>query len=84
MKDENFAQKKSEVLIKKDYEKLYPIIKHLEEYNSISPKESGNLVEKAPATVRRYMGMLVGTGMVVAEGSMNNVTYVRKKEDEYF
>ena len=69
----------SEVLIKKDFDKVIPIIKYLEEKGCITPKEAENICDKSAATVRRYLGMLTATGIVVAEGNTNNIIY-RVKE----
>ena len=69
----------SEVLTKKDFDKVIPIINHLEENGSITPKEAENICDKSAATVRRYLGMLTATGIVVAEGNTNNSIY-RVKE----
>ena len=83
----NFAQKNerslsevlSEVLTKKDFDKVIPIIKYLEEKGCITPKEAENVCDKSAATVRRYLGILTATGIVVAEGNTNNSIY-RVKE----
>ena len=65
----------SEVLIKKDFDKVIPIIKYLEEKGYITPKEAENVCDKSAATVRRYLGILTATGIVVAEGNTNNSIY---------
>lgn len=69
----------SEVLTKKDFDKVIPIIKYLEEKGCITPKEAENICDKSAATVRRYLGILTATGIVVAEGNTNNSIY-RVKE----
>lgn len=69
----------SEVLTKKDFDKVIPIIKYLEEKGCITPKEAENICDKSAATVRRYLGILTTTGIVVAEGNTNNSIY-RVKE----
>ena len=61
----------SEVLIKKDFDKVIP----LEEKGYITPKEAENVCDKSAATVRRYLGILTATGIVVAEGNTNNSIY---------
>ena len=84
---DNFNQKNerslsevlSEVLTKKDFDKVIPIIKYLEEKGCITPKEAENVCDKSAATVRRYLGILTATGIVVAEGNTNNSIY-RVKE----
>ena len=65
----------SEVLIKKDFDKVIPIIKYLEEKGYITPKEAENVCDKSAATVRRYLGILTATGIVVAGGNTNNSIY---------
>ena len=69
----------SEVLTKKDFDKVIPIIKYLEEKGCITPKEAENVCDKSAATVSRYLGILTATGIVVAEGNTNNSIY-RVKE----
>ena len=69
----------SEVLTKKDFDKVIPIIKHLEENGSVTPKEAENICDKSVATARRYFGILTAIGIVVAEGNTNNSIY-RVKE----
>lgn len=79
----NFAQKSerslsevlSEVLLKKDFDKVLPIIEALEEHGTVTPKEAERVCGKSPATIRRYLGLLTATGLVVAEGSTNNSVY---------
>lgn len=65
----------SEVLIKKDFDKVIPIIKYLEEKGYITPKKAESVCDKSAATVRRYLGILTATGIVVAEGNTNNSIY---------
>ena len=80
---DNFAQKNerslsevlSEVLTKKDFDKVMPIIKVLEEKGSVTPKEAEGICDRSSATVRRYLGILTSTGIVVAEGNTNNSIY---------
>lgn len=79
----NFTQKNerslsevlSEVLSKKDFDKVIPIVKALEEKGYITPKEAEGICDKSSATVRRYLGILTATGAVVAEGNTNNSIY---------
>ncbi len=65
----------SEVLTKKDFDKVLPIIELLEEKGSVTPKEAEGVCDKSSATVRRYLGILTATGIVVAEGNTNNCIY---------
>lgn len=65
----------SEVLTESEFQKVFPIIKILEEEGSITPKKAENICKKSSATVRRYLAMLTSTGMVVMEGNTNNCIY---------
>lgn len=65
----------SEVLTKKDFDKVLPIIEILEEKGCVTPKEAVEACNKSTATVRRYMSILNATGMVVSEGKTNNSIY---------
>lgn len=71
----NFAQKSERSFIKKDFDKVLPIIEALEEHGTVTPKEAERVCGKSPATIRRYLGLLNATGLVVAEGSTNNSVY---------
>lgn len=79
MLKDNFAQKMSEVLSgvlsQKDIDKVKPILNILEEKGFISPKEAERSCGKSAATVRRYLNLLVQTGIVVLEGNTNNAVY---------
>lgn len=74
-------KKMSEVLTKKDFDKVTPIIKVLEDKSSITPKEAEKVCNKSAATVRRYFGILTATGLVTAAGNTSNIVYkvVEKK-----
>lgn len=75
----NFDQKSerslSEVLRRKDYEKVKDILELFQIKGSITPKEAEQKCGKSSATTRRYMKLLVETGYVVQEGSTNNIIY---------
>ena len=66
----------SEVLTKKDFDKVLPIIKVLEEKGFITPREAENVCNRSSATVRRYLGILTAVGIVQAEGNTNTSIYV--------
>ena len=74
-----FDRNLQSLIIQKDFDKVIPIIKYLEEKGCITPKEAENICDKSAATVRRYLGILTATGIVVAEGNTNNSIY-RVKE----
>lgn len=65
----------SEVLTKKDYDKVSVIVSYIEEHGSITPREAEKIKKKSAATVRRYFKILVGTKYVAAEGNTNNIIY---------
>ncbi len=65
----------SEVLKSKDYDKVKKIIDVLQKEGAITPKEAELISGKSPATTRRYMKLLVETGLIVQEGSTNNIIY---------
>lgn len=68
--------KLSEVLSEKDIAKLKPIIDYLETLDGISPQTAKLLINKSEATVRRYLRILVESGLVAQQGKTNNVIYV--------
>lgn len=65
----------SEVLTKRDFDKVLPIIEILEEKGCVTPKEAVKVCDKSTAAVRRYLSVLTATGMFVAEGNINNSIY---------
>lgn len=69
------VKKMSEVLEKREYDKVRAIIDFIEENGKITPKEAEKITKKSTATVRRYLKMLVSTGCVIAEGNTNTMTY---------
>lgn len=83
VKKANFNQKNerslsevlSEVLSKKDYDKMEQIILYLEKNGEISPKEAERVTGKSAATVRRYLKSLSEVGVVVTSGSTTNIIY---------
>lgn len=83
VKKANFNQKNerslsevlSDVLSKKDYDKMEQIILYLEKNGEISPKDAERVTGKSSATVRRYLKSLSEVGVVVAYGSTTNIIY---------
>jgi len=86
--DEKSAQKNertlsellSELLNATDHKKLSAIIEHLETNDSITPKIAESLVNKSPATVRRYLGLLVRVKVLDPKGKANNTVYYKAIE----
>ncbi len=66
----------SEVLNRKDYEKVEKIVSYLENNRSITPKIAEDITGKSGATVRRYLKMLVETGYVRVEGKTSKIRYI--------
>ena len=73
--ERNIERALSGLLSEADYEKLVPIIEHLENNESISPKEAVMLTKKSPATVRRYLGLLVSAKILEARGKGKKTVY---------
>ena len=81
--DRNFIQKNdrsltevlTEVLSKKNYEKILPIAIYLDEHKEITPQKAQTIVKKSKSTVYRYLSMLVETGFVEVDGNTNNAVY---------
>lgn len=65
----------SEVLTKKNYEKVLPIIKYLDKNGKITPQIAERVIEKSKSTTYRYLTMLVETGYVEVSGNTNNAVY---------
>ena len=80
---ENFGQKNdrsltgvlTEVLTKKNYEKVLPIIEYLDKNREITPLIAETVLKKSKSTTYRYLSMLVGTGYVEVCGNTNNAVY---------
>lgn len=67
----------SEVLNKAEYEKVLPLIEYLETYETITPKEAEELTGKSAATARRYLKILVESGVLSVSGNTNKIQYFR-------
>ena len=79
-KDERtLSELMSEVLSREDYEKLLPIIEYLEIHDSINPKMAETLVNKSPATVRRYLRLLVSANVLEPKGKAKNIVYFKQQ-----
>ena len=73
--NENFGQKMTEVLSKKNYEKILPIAVYLDEHKEITPQKAETIIKKSKSTVYRYLTILVQTGYVEVNGNTNNAVY---------
>jgi ATP-dependent DNA helicase RecG len=65
----------SEVLSEVEIEKMAPIIRHLQEHGSITPKEAMAATGKSAATARRYLAFLCDKGVLSATGNTNAISY---------
>lgn len=85
--NKNFGQKNdrsltevlTEVLTKKNYDKVLPIIKYLDKNGKITPQVAEMVIEKSKSTTYRYLTMLVNTGYVEVSGNTNNAVYKLSK-----
>ena len=81
--DRNFDQKNErslrevlkEVLIAKEYEKMFPIIEYLEGNSAITTQTAERLTGKSSATAWRYLKKLVEAGIIEPDGNTNNAEY---------
>ena len=86
--NKNFGQKNdrsltevlTEVLTKKNYEKVLPILKYLDKNGKITPQVAEMVIKKSKSTTYRYLTMLVETGCVEVSGNTNNAVYQLSKE----
>ena len=85
--NKNFGQKNdrsltevlTEVLTKKNYDKVLPIIKYLDKNGKITPQVAEMVIKKSKSTTYRYLTMLVNTGYVEVSGNTNNAVYKLSK-----
>ncbi|WP_418463663.1 winged helix-turn-helix transcriptional regulator [Frisingicoccus sp.] len=68
----------SEVLSKKDFDKVKKIVSFIEQHGAITPKDAMKICKKSSATVRRYLKILTETGYIISVGNTNNTLYKRK------
>lgn len=54
----------TEVLSKKNYEKILPIAVYLDEHKEITPQKAETIIKKSKSTVYRYLTILVQTDYV--------------------
>jgi ATP-dependent DNA helicase RecG len=74
--ERSFERSLSEVLSEVELIKVAPIVKHLQKYGSISPKEARQLIGKSSSTVRRYLSILCNCGILTVQGKTNSLLYV--------
>lgn len=88
LENKNFGQKNdrsltevlTEVLTKKNYEKVLPIVDYLDKNMEITPQIAEIVIKKSKSTTYRYLSMLVKTGYVEVSGSTNNAVYKLSKK----
>lgn len=87
IENKNFGQKNdrsltevlAEVLTKKNYDKVLPILKYLDKNGKITPQVAEMVIKKSKSTTYRYLTMLVETGYVEVSGNTNNAVYKLSK-----
>lgn len=52
-----------------------PLIKYLEKYGKITPREAERIIKKSTSTAYRYLGILVDAGVLVRNENTNNLVY---------
>ena len=85
--NKNFGQKNdrsltevlTEVLTKKNYDKVLPLLKYLDKNGKITPQVAEMVIKKSKSTTYRYLTMLVETGYVEVSGNTNNAVYQLSK-----
>lgn len=75
LKMKTSVKKMTEVLSKKNYEKILPIAVYLDEHKEITPQKAETIIKKSKSTVYRYLIILVQTGYVEVNGNTNNAVY---------
>lgn len=84
IENKNFGQKNdrslTEVLTKKNYDKVLPILKYLDKNGKITPQVAEMVIKKFKLTTYKYLTMLVETGYVEVSGNTNNAVYQLSKE----
>ena len=73
--NENFGQKMTEVLTKRNDDKRLPIIKYLDKNGKITPHAAEAITQKSKSTTYRYLSMLAETGYIEVSGNTNNTIY---------
>lgn len=68
----------SEVLSKKDFDKVLPLVEYLQVNGKITPKQAANILGKSAATTRRYLRILINADVINAEGNTSNIVYYKK------
>ena len=73
--DRSLTEVLTEVLTKRNYDKLLPLIHYLDKNGQITPQEAEELINKSKSTVYRYLTILTETGYVEVSGNTNNIVY---------
>ena len=68
-----------EVLKEKDYQKVEKIAEIIDTDGEITPAAAKDACKKSESTTWRYLTLLTETGLVIVEGSTNNIKYKRNK-----
>ena len=77
--DRSLTEVLTEVLTKKNYDKVLPLLKYLDKNGKITPQVAEMVIKKSKSTTYRYLTMLVETGYVEVSGNTNNAVYQLSK-----
>jgi ATP-dependent DNA helicase RecG len=80
--ERSFERSLSEVLSEVEIGKMTPIIRHLQEHGSVTPKEAIAATGKSAATVRRYLAVLCDKGILTARGNTNAISYSFREKSQ--
>lgn len=75
----SFAEVFAEVLSMVEYKKMEPIIRYLEENDTITTQQAVALTGKSDNTARKYLNILVQHNILRLEGNTNNSKYIKIK-----
>lgn len=65
----------TEVLTKRNHDKLLPIFKFLNKNGKITSQAAEAIIQKLKSTTYRYLSMLAETGYIELSGNTNNIIY---------
>ena len=71
----SFETSLKQILSEKNYEKIHPLIKLLDQGKELSIQDVISVTGKSRATAWRYMQLLNETGLIENTGNTNNVLY---------
>ncbi|MCD7921357.1 MAG: helix-turn-helix domain-containing protein [Clostridiales bacterium] len=73
--DRSLTEVLTEVLTENRAKKMERLIKYIERYGQITPKQAEKVTGKSASTAYRYLATLVDAGVLVKSGHTNNMVY---------